>query len=153
MEAVDAVDWAAFPGTEWYRPTKVAPALRALAAATDQTAARDAGSRVLFAIGNDHAGSLYTAAVPALPFVVEVALHGARWSRWGALEVLIDAHVFAPDVGCEEVRYEERTMPLMEAVARIIEPFLPTFSSWLEDPSCPPETRTSIEQLLRDFEG
>ncbi len=152
LDGVDAVDWAGYRGTEWYKPSEVPPALRALAAATDEATAHDAYNRVLFAIGNNHAGTLYTAAAAALPFVVAIAIQGARWPRWGALEVLIDAHAFAPDLGCEEVMYAERVMPLGEAVASILEPWLPTFRSWLEEPACPAEIRTSIEQLLHDFE-
>jgi hypothetical protein len=152
IEQVTEVDWSAYPGPTYYRPSDVPASLRALAAATDEATARDAYHRVLYAIGNDHAGSLYTAAVPALPFVVEIARHGARWARWGALEVLVDAHAFSPDLGCDQVMYAERMMPLAEAVAQIIAPWLPTFRSWLDDPQCPVETRTSIEQLLFDFE-
>jgi hypothetical protein len=72
----EKVDWAAIAGPEWYRPEQVVPALLALS--TDETGDYRVQSRVLFAVGNDHGGELYPAAVAAAPLLLEIALRATR---------------------------------------------------------------------------
>jgi hypothetical protein len=59
--------------------------------------------RVLFAIGNDHKGSYYPAALCAVPLLVRVAATCPGWPRYLALEVLTDLLIsFGPEPGYEE---------------------------------------------------
>ena len=94
--AVDARDWASFPGPLDYEPAAISRSLRALAATTAQTS-EAAYHGVLFAIGNNHAGTLYPVAPAAVPFLLGIVATGSEWARWTALEVLIDAVGFAAE--------------------------------------------------------
>src|SRR6185503_4184903 len=49
------------------------------------------------AMGNNHAGVLYPAALPAAPLLVRVACDCEGWVRWAALEILIEFTAFGVD--------------------------------------------------------
>jgi len=116
--SLEAVDWARFEGPPWYRPDEVPVALRALAGAVSPEAGRAAYDAVLFAIGNNHAGRLYPAAAAAVPFVVEVATTGHGYSRYAALDILIDVlSAFEAEDGFGAL---PNGRPLMHAVAEPI---------------------------------
>ena len=100
LRAVREVDWAAYampPSAQWYEPGKVLAAFRRLVAVSTRQKGRAASSAVLFAIGNDHEGTLYPAAAPAAPLLVPVAREHQGWVRWAALEILMDCLDFGPD--------------------------------------------------------
>lgn len=100
LREVGCVDWAAYampPSAQWYRHDRVPAAFELLATASTQKEGREAYNSTLFAIGNDHAGCLYPAAVPAVPFIVRVACEYEGWQRWAALEILIECLVFEVD--------------------------------------------------------
>jgi hypothetical protein len=100
LRAVDEVDWSAYampPSERWYRPGDVPKAFRRLVTATDQEEAWAAYDTVLYAVGNNHAGCLYPAAVPAAPFLLRVVRELAGWPRWATLEILIEYLCFEVD--------------------------------------------------------
>jgi hypothetical protein len=78
----------------------VPAAFELLLTASSREEGRAAYDSMLFAIGNNHAGCLYPAAVPAVPLIARVALEYEGWQRWAAVEVLIECVVF--DVDREE---------------------------------------------------
>jgi hypothetical protein len=99
-QAVGAVDWAAYamaPSAEWYRPDSVPVAFELLLAASNQQEGRAAYNAMLFAVGNNHAGLLYPAALPAAQLLVRVARECEGWVRWAALEILIEFMAFDVD--------------------------------------------------------
>lgn len=103
-QAVAAVDWAAYamaPSAEWYRPESVPVAFELLLTASNEQEGRAAYNAMLFAIGNNHAGLLYPAALPAAPLLVRIARECKDWVRWTALEILIEFTAF--DVDCEQI--------------------------------------------------
>lgn len=57
------VDWFAVPGPIWYRPEAAAGAVQDLATAVSADGAALAVGRLVDAVGNDHRGTLYPAAV------------------------------------------------------------------------------------------
>jgi hypothetical protein len=100
LRAVREVDWAAYampPSGQWYEPDEVPEAFRVLVTASSPEEGRRASSRMLFAIGNNHAGCLYPAAAPAAPLLVRVVREHEGWARWVALEILIDCLYFGVD--------------------------------------------------------
>lgn len=79
-------------------------ALRALAACTSESEAETAYNRVLYALGNNHAGSYYSVALGALPFLGEMLVGGSESARVATLDILIDlVGSFAPEPGFETV--------------------------------------------------
>ncbi|GAA1024870.1 MULTISPECIES: hypothetical protein [Amycolatopsis] len=63
---MDSRDWHALPGPTWYRPAEAAAAAGDLAKSASADDAASAVRRLVDAVGNDHAGTLYPAAVPAV---------------------------------------------------------------------------------------
>lgn len=71
-----------------------------LLTASDEQQGRAAYNAMLFAIGNNHAGLFYPAALPAAQLLVRVTRECEGWVRWAALEILIEFTAF--DVDREE---------------------------------------------------
>ncbi len=92
----DEVDWTAYPGPPEYNPKEVPVALRALGGATDQAEAQAAYQQFLFAVGNNHRGTLYACAPLTVSFLVAFVRAGSPWAKWAALECLTDAFTFGP---------------------------------------------------------
>ena len=103
----ERVDWGLFPGPEDYRPKHVAASLRQLATVNSPEASSAAGARVRWAIGNDHAGVVYPAAVPAVGCLVDIAVNGPEpEGRVAAVGVLIDIFWWGPEELGDAVRRE-----------------------------------------------
>jgi hypothetical protein len=94
--SLDEVDWVAYPGPPEYDPREVPIALRALAKASSHGEAQSAYNQFLFAIGNNHRGTLYACAPLAVPFLVSLVRDGSPWAKWAAIECLTDAFTFGP---------------------------------------------------------
>jgi hypothetical protein len=65
-----AINWAAIPGPKYYHSADVEPAIQAIIDAPAQE--RDPGAALRDAVGNDHGGTLYPAAVAATSRLVEI---------------------------------------------------------------------------------
>lgn len=108
LENLDTVAWSALAQPEWNVPDEVPRSLRALAASDSLQTADTAYQRVLYAIGNNHAGTYYPVVLPVLAFLGEILREGSDWSRVATLDVLIDLLTsFAPEPGHELVRSPE----------------------------------------------
>ncbi len=88
-----AVDWADYPvpADPINGPyNTVEEALVRLLAAEDREQARSASYVMLDAVGHNHSGSLFAVVVPAVPFLIRIAVDGPSWARFAALEVMLD---------------------------------------------------------------
>src|SRR5213592_3201449 len=90
LDTVDQIESSRRQKPEGGRPGEIAGALRALAFAESDDDAQSAYSRLLFAVGNNHAGSYFPIVLDAVPFLGEILESGARRSRARTLDVLID---------------------------------------------------------------
>jgi hypothetical protein len=82
----------------------VPQALRALAACDSEETANAAYQRVLYAFGNNHAGTYYPVVLPALPFLGQILTAGTDRARDATLAVLYDPLAsFQPEAGYEVV--------------------------------------------------
>jgi Ni/Fe-hydrogenase subunit HybB-like protein len=90
LESIDSIDWGAFSQPDWNGRDHVPLAIRALAGATTEAAATEAYHRLLYALGNDHAGTYYPVVLPVVPFMQEIVERGTAWARIRALDILID---------------------------------------------------------------
>jgi hypothetical protein len=100
LRAVDAVDWVAYglsPCPLGYRAERPPRAFRRLVAVSNQAEAATAYGEMLFAVGNNHAGVLYPAAVPAAPLLATIVRERSGWARWAASETLIEFLSFDAD--------------------------------------------------------
>ncbi len=102
MESGETVDWALIQGTRWYRPELAAAAVGALARADTPGRVVRAVADLRHAVSNDHAGSLYPAAVPAAGVFVQVIVEQSGEPRAYALGTLLDWWgCFKPEPGFE----------------------------------------------------
>lgn len=90
-------DCAEFPGPRWYEPKSVPHALALLRSVRSEADAQSAYNRVLFAIGNNHAGSLYPIAAAAVYDILQIIAEQSGWSRSAALTILEELLRFAPE--------------------------------------------------------
>jgi hypothetical protein len=97
LEGLDRVPWDTYPQPEWNRPGEVPAALRALASAKSKDPKWDVYNRLLFAIGNNHAGTCCAVAVCVVPFLGEILLDGGPYARMETLDILLDVLCFGPE--------------------------------------------------------
>lgn len=112
--SIDQEDWSRHAQPPWDAPGEVAAALRALADSTDGDRERTY-HRILYALGNDHAGTYFPVAVPAITALGGILRDGVLVARLRALDVLIDLlGSFSPEPGYEEVETVRGRRPLKE---------------------------------------
>jgi hypothetical protein len=148
LENLLKVDWSELSQPEWNQPGAIPDALRELAAAADEDAARNSYNRVLFALGNNHAGTYYPAAVVAVPFLGEILEHGADWPRETVLDILIDySSSFGPELG--ETNGSDGSAEQVEAAMReSIAKLRSVVEVIATSPDAPQRLRTLARELL-----
>lgn len=141
-----AVDWAAIPGPRWYRPETVADAFTALLRSTRDDLDRGGGIRS--AVGNDHAGTLYPAAVAGTDVLLEVVTEHPGLPRQTALCVLLDWWgCFQPEPGYESFTdHEGETIDVITAIVARVEQAVGTLKTIAEQDS---NARGLARELLR----
>jgi hypothetical protein len=113
-----AVDWAAIPGPRWYQPETVADAFAALLRSTRNDL--DQGHSIRSAVGNDHAGTLYPAAVAGTDVLLEIITEHPGSPRQTALCVLLDWWgCFQPEPGFES--YTDHEGEMVDVITAIVE--------------------------------
>lgn len=99
-----AVDWEGFQRPPHDRSAHLPKSIESLAKLSDPKESQQTYDRVLHDVGNNHAGTLYPAAVAAVDFIAEVALEGpTSQARQCAAEILIDMNIFDAEPGFEVV--------------------------------------------------
>ena len=127
LDTIDTIDWKALAQPKENRGDEVPKALRALSAATTEEAANRAYDRVLYAVGNNHAGTYFPVVVAAIPFLGEVLEYGAAPARIGTLDVLIDLMTsFEPEPGHEIIeRPDGARVPLTQLLQTAVQALRP----------------------------
>ena len=104
LETLDSVDWDSLPQPPTNPKGEVPAALRALAIVSSRIEAKDAYDRVLFAVGNNHAGTYFPVVLEVVPFLGELLAQGTAPVREAILDILIDLTTsFEPEVGFENM--------------------------------------------------
>jgi hypothetical protein len=102
LEEVDLVDWVALAQPDWNTPSSVPRAIRRLALARTEEDSWAAYNDVLFAVGNNHAGTYHPIALAALPFLACILRSPSPVARQRVLDILIDlSDSFVPAPGHE----------------------------------------------------
>src|ERR1700683_5701702 len=87
---------------EWNTETSVADALANVGESNDSDSSERACNKLLYAVGNNHAGTYYPVLVAVTPFMDEILRIGHPWSVRTVLSVLIDLlSSFEPAPGYE----------------------------------------------------
>jgi hypothetical protein len=110
-------DCAVYPQPEWNGPHSLSDALTSVAQACDKESSLRAYNDLLYAIGNNHAGTYYPVVLAVIPKVDEILLVGKAWPQYTVLEVLIDlCSCFQPELGHEAFQGEPLSLALRECV-------------------------------------
>ncbi|GAA3149187.1 hypothetical protein [Nonomuraea roseoviolacea] len=140
-----AVDWAAIPGPKWYRPEDIVKAFDDLLGSASSD--RDEGYGIRSALGNDHAGTLYPAAVAGTDLLLEVIADHPGLPRRIALCVLLDWWgCFQPEPGFESYTGQEgETIDVIAAIVERVGRAAGTLRAIAERD---PDTRGLIRELI-----
>jgi len=104
LDDLGSVAWGSLAQPTWNLPDTVPSSLVVLASCASEATSRDAYNRVLYALGNNHAGTYYPVVLSALPFLGKILECGGNWARIAALDILIDLSAsFEPEPGFEIV--------------------------------------------------
>jgi hypothetical protein len=92
----------AHPQPEWNTPSSVSEAILSITSASNQAQALEAYDCLLYALGNNHAGTYFPIALATLPKLATVLASGSSWAQQAALNVLVElTGSFAPEPGYE----------------------------------------------------
>nr|WP_315484342.1 hypothetical protein [uncultured Undibacterium sp.] len=99
-EKIKSVDWKQYQGPEYYNPEELVQALLQLSAYDESKAKYGLDNKVLFAVGNNHAGTYYPAILEAAGIIIEMEKHSSLESvRKCAYAILNDLYYFEPELG------------------------------------------------------
>jgi hypothetical protein len=102
LETINAVPWATFPQPEWNDGSSVPKALAKVLEANDAKSCSAAYDSLLYAVGNNHAGTYYPVLLTVMPFLGAILEHGEIWPQKVVLCVLDDLFAsFQPEAGYE----------------------------------------------------
>jgi pimeloyl-ACP methyl ester carboxylesterase len=140
-----AVDWARIPGPRWYRPELAAAAADALARADTSGRAVQAAADLRHEVSNDHAGTLYPAAVPAVGVLMQVILERPGKPRAYVLDTLLDWWgCFVPEPGFEVYEDPARgPVEITEGIMHLVREAAPALK-----PLAVGEDRRAINEVL-----
>jgi hypothetical protein len=102
LRQIDSSAWGQYAQPEWNDPRSVAAALAHAATAVDAASCASAYDRVLYALGNNHAGTYYPVVLAALPVFESLLNSQSLWAQRCALCILDDLFAsFCPEPGFE----------------------------------------------------
>ncbi len=124
LDSLPQVPWSTFSQPLDNEPEAIPRALEALRDSTTREEAHSSYNRVLYAVGNNHAGTYYPVVLEIVPFLGELLHHTSTLVRETTLDILVDlAGSFDPEPGFEKVLLmgEPRSLAveLLRAVGRI----------------------------------
>ncbi len=131
----------------WTAPGEVAAALRALADPSDLDR-QGPYHRVLYALGNDHAGTYFPVAVPAVAALGETLRSGSPIARLRALDVLLDlVGSFCPEPCYAEIETVVGPRPLNEVLRETANAIRVDVEHRRRNPECDEEAMLAGELL------
>jgi hypothetical protein len=132
IEKFHAEHWHNYAQPEWNTETSVPDALSSVWEASDLDSSERACDKLLYAVGNNHAGTYYPVLVAVIPFMDEILRIGQPWSVRTVLSILIDLlasfkpepryETFNDEAGNSEMlanAFQESTHRLRSSVERI----------------------------------
>jgi hypothetical protein len=141
-----SINWATIPGPKYYHPADVESAIQSVVEAPVQE--RDPGAALRYAVGNDHAGTLYPAAVAATKRLLDVIQNRPGAPRRAALIVLIDWWgTFRPEPGYET--FPDSTGATVELLPAIVNEIVAAEPLLASIPGSDPIARKPALQLLQ----
>jgi hypothetical protein len=84
------IDFSIYPQPEWNGPQSVSTALELVIQARDKESSNSAYDRLLYAVGNNHAGTYFPVILAVMPHLETILHRGEPWAQRTVLEALID---------------------------------------------------------------
>ena len=147
QKEINRIDWKSFSGPEHYEPDRVSDALSNLISLKKESLSDKVYNNVLFAIGNNHAGTYYPAVQKALKYIIQTAISGnTEITKNCALNILIDLYAsFYPEIG----NYNLATIEELEQkVLNIIEASKEKFNNFINNELESSRNRQLAKELL-----
>ena len=147
QKEINRIDWKLFSGPEHYEPDRVSGALSSLISLKKESLSNKVYNNVLFAIGNNHAGTYYPAAQKALKYIIQTAISGnTEIAKNCALDMLIDLYAsFYPEIGNYNLATSEE---LEQKVLNIIEASEEEFRNFINNELESSRNRQLAKELL-----
>lgn len=102
-DKIDSINWSEFAQPEWNESGSVSLALNSAAIAYDANSCATAYTKVLYALGNNHAGTYYPVVLAALPVFESMVQADGQWVQRIALCLIDDLFAsFSPEPGYEK---------------------------------------------------
>jgi hypothetical protein len=117
LETLADVPWQLEAQPDWSSGDEVVHAIQALASSRD---GERSDSRMLYAIGNNHAGTYFPVVLRVVPFLGEILREGSASAQARTLDVLIDLLSFSPEPCFEVVETTSGPRALSELLAEEI---------------------------------
>lgn len=147
---MEHMDWDRIPGPTWYLPEAARAAVKALTRSADARQAARALADLRYAVTNDHAGTLYPAAVLATSVLLKAIEERPGPARQEALNALMDWWgCFRPEPGFET--YEDPStgsVVLIEGITRHVRDAKDMLHRVADDPSGGGRHRSDVRLLL-----
>lgn len=152
---MDAVDWSRITDARAYSWELARAAVGALRDPRSAEHAARAVADLRYAVSNDHAGTLYPAAVPATTLFLEVIADQPGPARTEALDALLDWWgCFVTDPECEIYDDPQRgPVDVCEGIAERVRMATDMLRRVAKDPSAGGHHRTAAKELLQNLDA
>jgi hypothetical protein len=147
MSSTNPLPFEDYPQPEWNSASSVSDALAYADSAQSKEQSSKAYELLLHALGNDHAGTYYPAALPVLSSL-EVILHnGSPWSQHAALNVLLElTGSFEPELGYENFA----GAPLVKSIFAKVVNMAPAIQNIAQGSSIASASATELLEQIRE---
>lgn len=154
LETVGSVDWPGLPQPHWNSSHEVPLALLTLIHVQSEKDKREAYNHVLFALGNNHAGTYYPVVLSAIPFLGEMLGHNKPLVREAALDTLLDLVAsFGPEPCFETIQQTPGIhVPLKAALREAVASLLPQIGACISAAPMNSRERGLIAELMQELE-
>lgn len=152
---MDAADWSRITDARAYSSDRARAAVEVLRNPRSAEHAGRAVADLRYAVSNDHAGTLYPAAVPATTLFLEVIAVQPGPARTEALDALLDWWgCFVADPECDSYDDPERgPVDVCEGIAEQVRMAADMLRRVAEDPSAGGQHRPAAKELLRNLDA
>ena len=146
LDGIELPNLTAFSQPEWNDGGSVSMALRSVLSASDEESSSAAYHQLLYAVGNDHAGTYYSVALAILPTLARILREGGPWSQQTILEVLVELYgAFKPQPGHEFYA----GVPLEKLIKQGISDLAPLVSTLKNEPRVTSRSARELIELIR----
>lgn len=152
---MDAVDWSRITEARAYSSELVRTAVEALRDPRSEEHAARAVANLRYGVSNDHAGTLYPAAVPATTLFLEVIANHLGPARREALDALLDWWgCFVANPECESYDDPERgPIGVSDGIAERVRTAADMLRRVAADPSAGGHHRPAVKELLQNIDA